>query len=45
MRFAFVCGFQLSMLFLAPISMANQKLDDSKSIVLEQELVAICQKS
>lgn len=45
MRFVFVCGFQLSMLFLVPIFMDNQELDESKTIVLEKDVVAICQKS
>lgn len=41
MRFMFVCGFPLSMLFLVPISRDNQELDESKTIVLEQDLVAV----
>lgn len=35
MRFVFVCGFQLSMLFLVPTSMDNQELDESQTVFLE----------
>lgn len=45
MRFVFVCGFQLSRVFLVPIFTDSQELDESKTIVLEQDSVAICQKS
>lgn len=33
------------MLFLVSIPMDNQELDKSKTIVLEKDAVAICQKS
>ena len=33
------------MLFLVPISMDKQELDESKTIILKQDLVAIFQKS
>lgn len=35
-----ICGFRLSMPFLVPVSRDNQELDESKTIVLEQDLVA-----